>query len=82
MAEFVLDGTCEGFQLWNPPYEGYMGVYLVWAERKEGFVPSPGAAFSTGKLGEHVIQPNGQILALENPMLYDKSNIERYSVLF
>ncbi|MDR2780475.1 MAG: substrate-binding domain-containing protein [Synergistaceae bacterium] len=82
MAEFVLDGTCEGFQLWNPPYEGYMGVYMVWAEKKEGFVPRPGAKFTARKLGEYTIQPNGQILTLEDPMLYDKSNIERYSVLF
>jgi rhamnose transport system substrate-binding protein len=82
MAEFILNGTCEGFQLWNPPYEGYMGVYMVWAEKKEGFVPVPGAKFTARKLGEYTIQPNGQILTLENPMLYDKSNIERYSVLF
>jgi rhamnose transport system substrate-binding protein len=82
MAEFVLDGTCEGFQLWNPPYEGYMGVYMVWAEKNEGFVPAPGEKFTAKKLGEYTIQPNGQILALENPMLYDRSNIERYSVLF
>ena len=82
MAEFVLDGTCEGFQLWNPPYDGYIGVYIVWAEEKEDFIPEPGAKFSARKLGEYTIQPNGQILTIENPMLYDKSNIEKYSVLF
>ncbi|MDR2180862.1 MAG: rhamnose ABC transporter substrate-binding protein [Synergistaceae bacterium] len=82
MAEFILDGTCEGFQLWNPPYEGYISVYMVWAEKKEGFTPVPGAKFTTRKLGEYTIQPNGQILTLENPMLYDKSNIGKYSVLF
>jgi rhamnose transport system substrate-binding protein len=82
MAEFVLDGTCEGFQLWNPPYEGYMGVYMVWAEKKDGFVPNPGAKFTARKLGEYTIQSDGQILTLEDPMLYDRSNIEKYSVLF
>jgi rhamnose transport system substrate-binding protein len=82
MVEFVLDGTCDGFQLWNPPYEGYMGVYMVWAEKNEGFVPMPGSKFTARKLGEYTIRPDGQVLALENPMLYDKSNIERYSVLF
>jgi rhamnose transport system substrate-binding protein len=82
MAEFVLDGTCEGFLLWNPPYEGYMGVYMVWAEKNNGFVPAPGATFTAKKLGEYTIQPNGQILTLENPMLYDRSNIKKYSVLF
>jgi rhamnose transport system substrate-binding protein len=82
MAKFVLDGTCEGFQLWNPPYEGYLGVYLVWAEKNGDFLPEPGAGFSAGKLGDYVIRPDGQILTLEDPMLYDQSNIEKYAVLF
>jgi rhamnose transport system substrate-binding protein len=82
MAEFVLDGTCRAFHLWNPPYEGYIAVYLVWAEKKSGFVPVPGAVFSAGMLGERTILPNGQILTLEAPMLYDNSNIREYSILF
>jgi rhamnose transport system substrate-binding protein len=82
MADFVQDGTCEGFHLWNPPYEGYIGIYLVWAEKKGVFVPAPGAKFSAGKLGEYTIMPNGQIITLEQPMLYDISNIREYAVLF
>jgi rhamnose transport system substrate-binding protein len=82
MAEFVHDGTSEGFQLWNPPYEGYIAVYLVWAEKRLGFVPAPGASFQAGRLGDHTILPNGQILTLERPMLYDRSNIREYAVLF
>jgi rhamnose transport system substrate-binding protein len=82
MAEFVQDGTCEGFQLWNPPYEGYIAVWMVWAEKNSGFVPNPGATFTAGKLGRYTIRPDGQILTLEDPMLYDRSNIEKYSVLF
>jgi rhamnose transport system substrate-binding protein len=82
MAEFIHDGTCEGFQLWNPPYEGYIGVYLVWAEKKLGFVPAPGAVFQAGGLGDYTILPNGQILTLETPMRYDRSNIGEYAVLF
>jgi rhamnose transport system substrate-binding protein len=82
MAEFIQDGTSEGFQLWNPPYEGYIGVYLVWAEKRLGFIPAPGATFQAGRLGDHTILPNGQILTLETPMLYDRSNIREYAVLF
>ena len=82
LSEFVKAGVCESFHLWNPPYEGYMGVYMVWAEENEGFLPEPGASFSAGKLGEYTILPNGQILTLETPMLYDASNIDLYAVLF
>jgi rhamnose transport system substrate-binding protein len=82
IAEFIQDGTSEGFLLWNPPYEGYIGVYLVWAEKKLGFIPAPGATFQAGRLGDYTILPNGQILTLERPMLYDRSNIREYAVLF
>ncbi len=81
MKEFVMDGTCLGFQLWNPPYEGYLAVYLATAV-KDGFKPEPGAKFSAGKLGEYTILENGQILSLVDPMLYDRSNIEEYAALF
>jgi rhamnose transport system substrate-binding protein len=82
MAEFLADGTCEGFQLWNPPYEGLVAVYLVWAEKRAGFIPAPGAVFSAGKLGEYTILPNGQILTLQTPMVYDGSNIGEYAAQF
>jgi rhamnose transport system substrate-binding protein len=82
MEEFVRDGVCDSFQLWNPPYEGYIGVYMVWAEEHEGFTPAPGSKFAAGKLGEYTVLPNGQILTLETPMLYDASNIDVYAVLF
>ncbi|MDR2133014.1 MAG: rhamnose ABC transporter substrate-binding protein [Clostridiales Family XIII bacterium] len=82
MAEFVKAGVCESFQLWNPPYEGYIGAYMAWAEANGTFSPEPGATFSAGKLGDYTVLPNGQILTLETPMLYDASNIDMYSVLF
>ncbi|MDR2089863.1 MAG: substrate-binding domain-containing protein [Clostridiales Family XIII bacterium] len=82
MAEFVKAGVCESFQLWNPPYEGYIGAYMVWAEANGVFSPDPGAKFSAGKLGEYTVLPNGQILTLEMPMQYDASNIDMYAVLF
>jgi rhamnose transport system substrate-binding protein len=82
MVEFVKAGVCESFHLWNPPYEGYIGAYMAWAEKREGFSPKPGATFSAGKLGDYTILPNGQILTLEAPMLYDVSNIDVYAVLF
>jgi rhamnose transport system substrate-binding protein len=82
MAEFVKAGVCESFQLWNPPYEGYIGAYMAWAGENEGFVPAPGETFSAGKLGNFTVLTNGQILTLETPMLYDASNIDVYAVLF
>ncbi|MDR0587237.1 MAG: substrate-binding domain-containing protein [Treponema sp.] len=81
MKEFVDDGTCEAFALWNPPYEGYLGVYLVDAISK-GYNPAPGSTFKAGKLGDVSIESNGQILTLKDLMVYDKSNIDQYAPLF
>ncbi|GHV18571.1 rhamnose ABC transporter substrate-binding protein [Planctomycetales bacterium] len=82
MARFVRSGTCRAFHLWTPPDEGYIGGYLVWAEKKLGIAIKPGATFSAGKLGDYTVRPNGQILALEAPMLYNAANIEKYAVLY
>jgi rhamnose transport system substrate-binding protein len=81
MKEFVDDGTCESFALWNPPYEGYLATYLVDAISK-GYNPAPGSSFQAGKLGGITIEGNGQILTLKDLMVYDKSNIAEYAPLF
>ncbi|MDR1930170.1 MAG: substrate-binding domain-containing protein [Treponema sp.] len=82
MQEFVKDGTCESFALWNPPYEGYLAVYLVDAIANKGYKPVPGSSFEAGKLGTITIESNGQILTLKDLMVYDASNIDEYAPLF
>jgi rhamnose transport system substrate-binding protein len=78
MKEFVVDGSSPGFQLWDPPAEGYLGVYLVDAEVNQGFKPAPGASFAAGKLGTVKIESNGQILTLPTPKLFDKNNLQDF----
>jgi rhamnose transport system substrate-binding protein len=78
MKEFIVDGSSPGFQLWDPPAEGYLGVYLVYAEVTQGFKPAPGASFSAGKLGTVKIESSGQILTLPTPKLFDKNNLQDF----
>jgi rhamnose transport system substrate-binding protein len=78
MKEFIVDGSSPGFQLWDPPAEGYLGVYLVDAEINKGFTPAPGASFAAGKLGTIKIESNGQILTLPTPKLFDKNNLQDF----
>jgi rhamnose transport system substrate-binding protein len=81
MKEFILDGTCEAMQLWNPPYEGYLAIYLA-QEIANGFEIKSGASFEAGKLGSYTFNDLNQIITLPTPMTYDKSNIEEYAALF
>jgi rhamnose transport system substrate-binding protein len=82
MQEFIKDGTCESFALWNPPYEGYLATYLIDAIANKGYNPTPGSSFQAGKLGAVNIESNGQILTLKDLMVYDASNIDEYAPLF
>lgn len=82
MEEFIMDGTCEAMQLWNPPYEGYLGAYMALAMKNDGWYPDEGATIEAGKLGEYTVGADRQILSLTEPMRYDKTNIEEYAALF
>jgi rhamnose transport system substrate-binding protein len=75
MKEFVVDGSSPGFQLWDPPAEGYLGVYMVDAEVNGSFKPAPNASFSAGKLGTIKIEPSGKIFTIQTPKLFDKNNL-------
>jgi rhamnose transport system substrate-binding protein len=78
MKEFIVDGSSPGFQLWDPPAEGYLAVYMVDAEVNKGFTPSPGASFQAGKMGTITIQPSGKIFTIARPKLFDKNNLEDF----
>lgn len=82
MEEFILDGSCEAMQLWNPPYEGYLATYLAYEIATNGFEIAEGASFSAGKLGDYTFGADNILITLEDPMTYDPSNIEEYAALF
>jgi rhamnose transport system substrate-binding protein len=77
MKQFVEDGTCLGFQLWDPPLEGYMAVYMAYAQKNGEFTPGPGATFKAGE-NEYSMLDNGQVMSLEEPKLFDKNNLAEF----
>lgn len=82
MAEFVLDGTVTAFKLWNPPYEGYLGVYMAYEMAVNGYEPEAGTSFEAGELGTINVEDNSIIFAIPELMLYDINNIEEYAAQF
>lgn len=75
MKQYVEDGTSPGFQLWDPPKEGYLAVYMCWEEKNGSFKPAPGASFNAGKYGSITIRSNGWVMALEEPKTFDNTNL-------
>ena len=82
MAEFVLDGTVDSFQLWNPPMEGYLGAYVAYAIATEGFKAEPGASVKAGELGEVTVTDAGQMITIPEMVVFNKDNIEEYAKQF
>jgi rhamnose transport system substrate-binding protein len=78
MKQYIEDSTSPGFQLWDPPKEGYMAVYMCWEEKNGNFTPAPGASFNAGKYGTMTIRPNGQIMALDEPKTFDSTNLQDF----
>ena len=82
MAEFVLDGTVSEFKLWNPPLEGYLGVYMAYEMTVNGYEPEAGSTFKAGELGDVTVSDNSIIFAIPDLMVYNIDNIEEYAAQF
>ncbi len=86
MQEFVLDGTVDSFQLWNPPMEGVLAVYMASAIVNDGWECTPGATLDLAAMGSSLtsitVEDNLQIFTIPGLVVYDKSNIEVYAAQF
>lgn len=77
MRKFVKDGTVEEFALWNPADVGYLAAYAAAALVSGQITGAEGETFKTGKLGEHTIGANGEII-LGPPTGFNKDNIDDF----
>lgn len=75
MREYVKDGTVKKFVLWSPVDLGYLAVQAAAALAKGEL--KPGATeFAAGRLGK--VKVEGDQIILGNPLVFDKSNIDKY----
>jgi rhamnose transport system substrate-binding protein len=78
MRKFVKDGTVEAFELWVPENVGYLAGYAAAALASGQITGKEGETFKAGKLGEHKIGANGEII-LGPPTRFTKDNIDKYN---
>src|SRR4029079_3881495 len=62
MRNFVKDGTCKSFALWNPADLGYLAGYAAVALGSGVITGKEGDKFSGGKLGEFTVGKDGTVL--------------------
>jgi rhamnose transport system substrate-binding protein len=77
MRQYVKDGTCQAFALWNPADLGYLAAYAGGALASGLITGKEGDTFTAGKLGKFTVGANGEVL-LGDPFTFDKSNIDQF----
>ena len=77
MRQYVKDGTCAAFALWNPADLGYLAAYAGAALASGLITGKEGDTFTAGKLGQYKVGAGGEVL-LGDPFTFDKSNIDQF----
>ncbi|HIQ04416.1 MAG TPA: rhamnose ABC transporter substrate-binding protein [Anaerolineae bacterium] len=85
MAEYVKNGCCEEFALWNPVDLGYMTAYTVHRMLTGEITGKAGETYEAGKLGTYTLQAGegGDIFVLLGPPFkFNASNIDEWSKVY
>ena len=77
MRQYVKDGTCKAFALWNPADLGYLAAYAGAALASGVISGKEGDTFTAGKLGQYKVGANGEVL-LGDPFTFEASNIDQF----
>ena len=77
MRTFVLDGTVEAFELWDPGKLGYLAAYAAAALASGQISGKAGESFKAGELGDYKVAKDGEVL-LGPPQVFDKQNIDEF----
>jgi rhamnose transport system substrate-binding protein len=78
MKQFVSDGTCASFALWNPANLGYLAAYAAVELASKKITNAAGHSFVAGKLGKFTVGSDATIL-LGPPTVFTKANIDNYN---
>jgi rhamnose transport system substrate-binding protein len=78
MKQFVNDGTCASFALWNPANLGYLAAYAAVELASKKITNATGQSFSAGKLGTFTVGADATIL-LGPPTVFTKANIASFN---
>ncbi len=77
LRKYVLDGTIEGFELWNPADLGYLAAYAAVNYASGTISGKIGQTFTAGRLGKYKIGAKATVL-LGPPFVFNKANIAKF----
>ena len=83
MKSYVLDGTVQSFELWNPSNLGYLAGYAAASLASGSASLQTGSKFSAGTLGSYtVLAPSGSTgpsVVLGPPTVFNAANIGNFN---
>ena len=85
MADYVLDGVCEGMYLWNPIDLGYCTAYACFGMLGGTLDTSVGSTFDVGRLGSLEILDDGNgnpFVSVGEPFRFTAENIAEWKDVF
>ena len=86
LAEYVNNGACKAFGLWNPIDLGYVNAYVTYHLANKTITGKAGETFKAGRLGEiTIINQEGVdygLIYMGSLFRFDKSNIEEFKKIF
>ncbi|HEY64774.1 MAG TPA: rhamnose ABC transporter substrate-binding protein [Caldilineae bacterium] len=84
MAEYVKNGCCEEFALWNPVDLGYLTAYVAHRMLAGEITGKAGETFEAGRLGEYTIQVDGDdvYIVLGPPFRFNAENIDEWAKVY
>ena len=77
LRKYVLDGTIQAFELWNPADLGYLAAYAAVNVASGNLTGKAGQTFTAGKLGKYKVGAKGTVL-LGPPFVFNKKNIGKF----
>lgn len=80
MKDYVLQGACDTFAIWNPVEYGYSSTQIM-AAILGGAATAEGSKLSMGKKGETTIGADGECIMGE-PFEFNKTNVEEFAKIF
>src|SRR2546421_1300325 len=78
LRKYVLDGTIDGFELWNPADLGYLAAYAAVNVASGTLKGETGQTFTAGKLGKYKVGAKSTVL-LGPPFVFNKKNIDKFN---
>jgi rhamnose transport system substrate-binding protein len=78
MKQYVLNGTCPEFELWDPAHVGDVAMYAAANLAAKNITGATGDKFTAGSLGSFTVMANNTVLT-GAPYVFSKKNVGQFN---